>query len=201
MELQTQVPKISPGIKNQKGWEKTMQQMLPKYFSVFFSAQIYLRIPHKSSRSAYLGEKGKSFSRGAGGMQVNRDQCCASLERSVCQWGALAVLPWNNHHGVLCRAATLHVLLPWQPVPFCILWWIWGVYVSTEEPGLYIECIPGREPGAWSRERLCVCTGRVAGTGVLLSALKTEMIWSGSCGGPDTVIFSPLLLPQACLNS
>lgn len=36
MELQTQVPKISLGIKNQTELEKTMQQMIPKYFSVFF---------------------------------------------------------------------------------------------------------------------------------------------------------------------
>lgn len=192
MELQTQVPKLSLGIKNQEGLEKTMQQMIPKYFLVFFLPKPTF-IYHTDLQEVHLLERrGRACCAcGACGMWVSR----WARFSAVLLWNMVLVSEegWPCCLGAItteccCQAAALHILLPWQPVPFCILWWMQAVYESMEEVGFYIKWIPGGVPGTWSRERLCACTGRVAGAGYLFSALKSGMIWNGSCGSSDTCL-------------
>lgn len=60
----------------------------------------------------------------------------------------------------------------------------------------------GRVPGTWTRERLSAYRDRAPGVCVLSSALESgvRVVWSGGCGGPDAVVFSPVSPAQAWLR-
>lgn len=95
-------------------WKRDYARNAPKILLSVFSAQVQMHISHRSSRSAHLGEKGKSLFHDACGIRGSRwAGVSAALLWNVVLVAeeVLAMLPGNNQHGVLCQAATLHILL------------------------------------------------------------------------------------------
>lgn len=206
-----QAPTIKLGAKNQNELEKTFNQSSgPKILFSAFSALNHLHISHSSSRTAHLGKKGKEpplWCKRDAGQRVSMAQhstcldvvlvteegvqhaLCVALKRST----PIMVSSSDSAHfaDVLKAGALLHPAVNLDDV-------------LEHERASPLSNVPlGRAPGTWSRGRPSAYRDRVPGVCALISALESGMrvIWSGSWGGPDAVVFSPVSPVQARLHT